>query len=76
MLYETALQLQQTTFHEFEEAREAIEKVRSVIELFEKHVYYEDRYVLPALAAHEPSAVESFEQEHNQDHILGRQLQH
>ena len=75
MLYETSLRLQQTTFTDAEEAQEAVQKVRTVVTIFEKHAHTEDSYVLPAIAAYEPSVVAAFEQEHTEDNLLGESLQ-
>lgn len=75
MLCETALQLQQTTFTNQDEAAAAIECVRTVVELFESHAHKEDTYVFTAIAAYEPSVVAAFEQEHEEDHALGESLQ-
>jgi hemerythrin-like domain-containing protein len=75
MLYETAIQLQQTSFTDNEEAAEAIDQVKTVVDLFESHAGKEDNYVFPAIAAYEPSLVAAFEQEHVEDHELGESLQ-
>lgn len=75
MLYQTAIQLQQTSFIDAEEATEAIEHVKTVVDLFESHAHKEDTYVFPAIAAWEPSVVAAFEQEHVEDHELGESLQ-
>jgi hemerythrin-like domain-containing protein len=75
MLYETAILLQQTNFSNAEEAPEAIEQVKAVVELFESHAHKEDTYVFPAIASWEPSVVAAFEQEHLEDHELGESLQ-
>jgi hemerythrin-like domain-containing protein len=75
MLYETAIRLQQTTFSDADEAAETIDLVKTVVDLFESHAHKEDTYVLPAIAAYEPSVVAAFEQEHHEDHELGESLQ-
>jgi len=75
MLYETAIQLQQTSFTDAEEAAEAIEQVKTVVRLFESHADKEDNYVFPSIAAYEPSVVAAFEQEHVEDHALGESLE-
>jgi hemerythrin-like domain-containing protein len=75
MLYETAIQLQQTSFVDIDEAAEAIEQVKTVVDLFESHADKEDNYVFPAIASWEPSVVAAFEQEHVEDHELGESLQ-
>lgn len=74
MLYETAMQLQQTDFTNTEECTEVVEAVETVIGLFESHARKEDNYVLAAIAAYEPSVVDAFEQEHVEDGALGESL--
>ena len=75
LLYETALQLQQTDFSEEEEAAETIQQVKTVVELFESHADKEDNYIFPAIISYEPSVAAAFEQEHVEDHQLGESLQ-
>ncbi|HEX2534211.1 MAG TPA: hemerythrin domain-containing protein [Chitinophagaceae bacterium] len=74
LLYDTALQLQQTCFADPKEAASAIGRVRLVVQQFEQHAALEDAYVLPAIAAYEPALVDAFEQEHEHDEALGRKL--
>jgi hypothetical protein len=73
-LYQTALQLQQTDFTSEEEMEEAVNKVREVVMIFDGHAHKEDTFVLPAIAAYEPSVVATFESEHVEDVQLGEQL--
>lgn len=75
MLYETALQLQQTDFVNIAEAEQAITHVKMVVELFEKHAATEDGMVFSALQQYEPSIVTVFEAEHVKDHELGENLE-
>jgi len=75
LLCETAVQLQQTTFTDPAEASESIELLKTVVALFESHAHKEDNYVLPAIEAYEPGVVAAFEQEHEEDHALGEELQ-
>jgi len=58
LLYDAALTLQQTYFADIEEAEPAIEKVETVLFLFERHAHHEDRFVLPAIVTYEPRLVE------------------
>src|SRR5690349_21841110 len=74
LLYETALLIQQTDFLNKEESRIALNKVREVVDLFEKHAQTEDTYVLPTLAQYEPAVVNVFEEEHIKDHELSEKL--
>ena len=76
LLYDTALSLQQTYFADSTEAEAVLTKVETVIHQFEQHAYHEDNFVLPAIAKHAPHLVESFENEHEEDHELGNKLRH
>lgn len=74
MLYDTALVLQQTYFGDAEEAETALEKVKMIVDVFDKHAAHEDKFILPAIQRYEPSIVDIFEQEHDKDHALGESL--
>jgi hypothetical protein len=74
MLYETAIQIQQTDFINHEEAELVMEQIKSGVELFDKHAHSEDRFVFAAIQPYEPAVVDAFEQEHVKDHALGERL--
>jgi hypothetical protein len=74
LLYETALLFQHTDFTNFDEAEKAIEQLQAVVELFDQHAHTEDTLVFDAITRFEPSLVNAFEQEHVEDHELGRRL--
>jgi DUF438 domain-containing protein len=74
MLYETAIELQQTDFNNEEESAETLTNIESVVNLFDKHAHHEDTLVFPAVEKYEPSVVDAFEQEHVRDHELGSKL--
>lgn len=74
LLYDTALVIQQTDFADAAEAEQTLKKLQQIIDLFDKHAYHEDHYVLPAIQQFEPSLKQAFEQEHVQDHALGQRL--
>lgn len=74
LLYDTSLVLQQTWFGDTDEADITLEKVRLVVDIFDKHAKHEDNYVLPAIQQYEPSLVDTFEMEHIKDHQLTEQL--
>jgi hypothetical protein len=74
LLFDTALTLQQTDFTNPEEAEPALEKVKQVLQMFDKHAEHEDKFVLPAIQQYEPSLVDAFEQEHVEDHALAERL--
>src|SRR4030095_4770018 len=73
-LYDTALTLQQTYFADIDEAEPAIEKVETVLFLFERHAHHEDAFLLPAVATYEPRLVDEFEKEHDEDIMLVNRL--
>lgn len=74
LLYDTALIIQQTDFVDAAEAGQTLAKLQQIIDLFDKHAYHEDNYVLPAVSAFEPKLKNAFEQEHKEDHALGQRL--
>jgi hypothetical protein len=74
LLYQTAILLQQTDFTHEEQAGEAAGRLTEVIRLFDKHAHTEDHFILPLIAAHEPSVSVLFEAEHERDHQLGSRL--
>jgi hemerythrin-like domain-containing protein len=75
LLCETTQLLQQTNFTDADEAADAIERVKIVVDLFESHAHKEDNYVFAAINNYEPSVVAAFEAEHEEDHALGENLQ-
>lgn len=76
MMYDTSLTIQQTYFADETEAEYALGKIEQVLHQFEQHAHHEDTYVLHAIAAFAPEVVEAFEKEHEEDHRLGRLLEH
>ncbi len=74
LLYDTALTVQQTNFANAEEAEIALEKIKAVLGIFDKHAAHEDSFILPAIQQYEPSLVDCFEQEHAEDHQLAENL--
>ena len=74
LLYETAGLIQQTDFTDVTESEEAFKKIQHIVDLFEKHAFHEDKYVLPAIASYDPALIQSFEQEHEEDNALGQRL--
>jgi Hemerythrin HHE cation binding domain len=73
LLYETALQLQQTDFGT-EEAETMVQQLQVLIDLFDRHAHTEDSFILPAVAAGNPAVITAFEEEHKEDHELGLHL--
>jgi hemerythrin-like domain-containing protein len=74
MLYETAIQIQQTDFINNDEAELMLEQIKNLVELFDKHAKSEDRFVFTAVEPYEPAVADTFEQEHVKDHALGENL--
>lgn len=74
LLYDAALYVQQTDFATAEEAITALEKIKAVVDIFDKHAAHEDHFILPAIQQYEPSLADSFEQEHAEDHQLAENL--
>src|SRR5262245_24893808 len=74
MFYDTALTIQQTCFDEPADTEVAFEKLENMLFLFERHTYYEDSFILPAIAAYEPELVDRFEKEHVTDFMLSNRL--
>ena len=70
MLYDIAIQLQKTDFNNQEEAEIILEKISTVMDLFDKHAFSEDNFVLTALEKLEPAVTNIFEHEHVLDHQL------
>lgn len=74
LLYETIIKLQQTDFTDAEDADEAVQQVKIILDLFDEHAHTEDTFILPAIAEYEPSVVDVFEQEHVKDLALSNKL--
>lgn len=74
MLYETAIQLQQTDFSNADEAGNIAIRISEVVELFDKHAHSEDNNILNAIESLEPSAASLFAEEHVKDHELSNRL--
>jgi hypothetical protein len=70
MLYELALQIQQTDFSEVEEAEALVKEVKQVVSFFAAHAEHEDRFILPAVARHNARIIEAFAHEHMEDGFL------
>ncbi|MFT3911914.1 MAG: hemerythrin domain-containing protein [Ferruginibacter sp.] len=74
MLYETAIDLQHTSFDNAESAAEAISKVESVLHAFHSHAEHEDKFVLPALKRYNAELIEEFQSEHAMDELLTQNI--
>jgi hypothetical protein len=74
LLYETIIKLQQTDFTNAEDADEAVQQVKVILDLFDEHAHTEDTFILPAIVEYEPSVVDLFAQEHVKDLQLSNNL--
>ncbi|MES2893176.1 MAG: hypothetical protein V4725_14220 [Bacteroidota bacterium] len=74
LLYHTANSLQQTDFATSHEADPVMKQVVEVMDLFDRHAFSEDNFVLPAVDLYEPAAAALFEDEHVEDHVLGNRI--
>jgi hypothetical protein len=74
MLYETAIKVQHSDFWNVDETEDTIESINEVVRLFDMHAYHEDNLVFPAVEKYDPAIADAFEQEHVQDHLLGKLL--
>ncbi|QNA45087.1 hemerythrin domain-containing protein [Lacibacter sediminis] len=74
LLYETIIKLQQTDFTDAEDADEAVQQVKIILDLFDEHAHTEDTFILPAIVEYEPSVVDAFAQEHVKDLALSNKL--
>lgn len=74
LLYETTIKLQQTDFTDAEDADEAVQQVKTILDLFDEHAHTEDTFILPAIVEYEPSVVDVFAQEHVKDFELSNRL--
>ncbi|HMU10488.1 MAG TPA: hemerythrin domain-containing protein [Ferruginibacter sp.] len=74
LLYETAIQLQQTDFSNEKEANFIAARIIEVVELFDKHAHSEDNNILNTIESLEPSVASLFAEEHVKDHELSNRL--
>lgn len=74
MLYEAGLSIQQTSFADPEETAVTLEKIETVLHMFEQHAHHEDTFINPAVDAFEPGVGKEFEKEHVEDLRLSNQL--
>jgi hypothetical protein len=74
MLYHTANKLQQTDFSDAAEGDLVMKQVIEIMDLFDRHAFTEDSFILPAIEQHEPGVASLFENEHVEDHGLSNRL--
>lgn len=67
MLYELALEIQQTDFSEVEAAEAIVKEVEQVVSFFTAHAEHEDQFILPAVAKHNARIIEAFAHDHLED---------
>lgn len=76
LLYETALDLQQTDLSSAEMAAPVLEQLEVILLLFESHAHGEDHYFNEPLEQTNPQIARLFEKEHEEDHRLAGVLTH
>ena len=76
LLYETALQLQQTHFADHAAAQSSLQKIELVLHQFEQHAHNENTYLLPAIVYYNPWLADEFAKEQEAIENLSAQLQH
>lgn len=74
MLYELALEIQQTDFSEAEGSAALLKEVEGVVLFFTAHAEHEDRFILPAVARHNARIIEAFAHAHLEDGFLAGML--
>lgn len=74
LLYDTAMQIQQTDFWNAEEASGTLRRIRAMISLFDKHARCEERFIMAAVKNYEPSVADLFQQEHSRSRLLAEYL--
>lgn len=75
LFYETALCLQQTDFGKNEEAEQASVKVEEVLEILSSHARHEDHFILPLVYRSNPAVARAFEDDHQTDERLTKDLE-
>lgn len=73
MLYNTAIQLQQTDFSQ-PEARAIVDQLEQVLVFFDEHAENEDRFILPHIRQHNAPLIDELEKDHEIDHRLTQTL--
>jgi Hemerythrin HHE cation binding domain len=74
MMYDAAIAIQETDFTKPDEAKQALNKIRSVIITFDEHADHEDEFVMPAIEKFDAKTVKEFEDEHVTDRNLGKDI--
>jgi len=74
MLYESALQLQQTDFSDASSGEAALLQIEEVLYLFDSHAHNEDHFFNEPLEKTNQDVAKLFEKEHEEDHRLGNVL--
>ena len=75
MLYDTAQKIQHTNFADSEESEETLQRIESVLLLFEHHGHHEDHFLFPNIGPTDSTIVKELEKEHVKDHELSSGLQ-
>lgn len=73
MLYETAIQVQQTDFSE-PAASAVVDQLKQILLYFDEHADSEDQFILPHIRIHNTQLIDELEKEHETDHRLTQTL--
>ena len=74
LLYDTALQLQKTTFTDFEQSDAALENIYLAIEFIETHVNLEEAYIFSLLAKYEKAKIIAFSRQQQESLRLAQEI--
>ena len=74
LLYDTSLRLQQADFEQEEKPLMAIKQVQLSLMLFDGHAEVEDHMILPLIHRYNPALIESFNDEHQEDERLAKEI--
>jgi len=75
LLYDTATLVGRTDFDDPSQYEAINERLKEVMNSFDRHAAHEDSMILPLLQEYEPGVVAAFEDDHKIDHALIRKLE-
>ncbi|MEJ0104799.1 MAG: hemerythrin domain-containing protein [Bacteroidota bacterium] len=74
LLYDTATLISRTDFDDPSQYETINERLKEVMNSFDKHAAHENAMILPLLQEYEPGIVDAFEEDHKIDHALIQKL--
>lgn len=74
LMYDTALKIQVADFSTLVGAGPVITQVEQVLFFFEQHAHHEDNEILPLVNRFDPALVIDFENQHEEDYLLGSEI--